>query len=217
MSQTTNNHAGNAVIAEYQKYYDELVGLIKGKTKSSTTNSDCGHNAMVFVAMLNETDSVDMLCGEMSSLRTSLYEHLYDDLIREGKAEGTTREASDWAKNQMSEALDNFVARENSILNVYVADYSPQLLDQFINPRAMKRGIENCKINIYPVPEDFSAKESLPHISKGDRILVRVENDKRQHSASVLVNPKKDLYKPLEETFNYMTQRCSPHRIDSLS
>lgn len=217
MSQTTKNTADNAVIAEYKKFYSELVDLIKRKTKSSTTNSDCGHNAMVFVAMLNETDSVDMLCGEMSSLRTSLYEHLYDDLIREGKPEGTAREAANWAKDKMSKALDNFVDREKTVLNVYVADYSKELLDQFINPDAMRRGIENGKINIYPVPENFFAKELLPHVSKGDNTLVRIETDNDKHAASVLVHPLDSIYKSLDKSYDSLKKHCTRISVVSLN
>lgn len=203
----------NNIITGYIEYFDELTRAIKSSKSDAKSNSDCGHNAMVFVSMLENTDNVNMVCGEMSAIRHSLYDHLRDDLIAEGTDQTIAQDAADWAKGRMSTALQSFVENAQKKLNIYVINYQEALLSQFINNEAVIKGIENGTINIYPLPEDFLHPELMPHIAKGDDTLVRIEDDNVHHSASVFVHPEKGMYESLNESYAYLHNRCKNRRI----
>lgn len=203
----------NSIIAGYEEYYNNLVELMQSNTKSSTNNYDCGHNAMVFVAMLYNTLKINMICGEMSILRNSMYNHLCQDLINEGVDESKAKEAAEWAKTSMIDAIKDFTSKVNSELNIFVIDYKAELIKEFIAQKEIIDACKRGKINIYPFPENYLCKDSMPHVSKGDDILVRVETDNVHHAASVLVKPTEKIINSLNKSMHLLREQCSATKL----
>ena len=84
-----------------------------------------------------------------------------------------------------------------TILETYKDEYLKDLIygDDF------KRGLKNGKIELLKLNDKLTFKQQLYHFSLSDTMIVRIEQDKEQHSAVCSLN-QKDIYDSVNNVFN---------------
>ena len=101
----------------------------------------------------------------------------------------------------MKESFKHFVTKGNSKLVIILETYKDVYLNDLICGDDFKRGLKNGKIELLKLNDNLTFKQQLYHFSLSDTMIVRIEQDKEQHSAVCSLN-QKDIYDSANNVFN---------------
>lgn len=191
-----------ATYKEIEAYYKDLEEAYNSKKESNRFNKDRSHNATIFRFMLNKSKNVYMYCGELSILRKNFGDYVKEDC---GEEEG---------RKIMQAMYDSFAAflsdkekklriiLENSVsFSVFKEDLV--LKDLFV------KALEEGQIELRALGDDLTFKEGLNHFTFTDSQIVRIEQDKIQHSAICTMN-ENQYFKSIKSTFDNLLQFAAP-------
>lgn len=156
--------------------------LAETTTASYGRNSDRQHNAALMVLMLKSgAKQICMFCGEMSVFRNGFYAEIKDERDPEvGKR----------IKDDVSNALTDFLAKDDSRLRVILEDFKTDYLtDLIIGRELFSEAQRKGKIELYKMHDWVLSKPDIDHYSYTDDLrIVRFEDDKQLHKAFYAIN-----------------------------
>lgn len=191
-----------ATYKEIKAYYKDLEEAYNSKKESNRFNKDRSHNATIFRFMLNKSKNVYMYCGELSILRKNFGDYVKEDC---GEEEG---------RKIMQAMYDSFAA--------FLSDKEKKLriiLENSVSFSAFKedlvlkdifvKALEEGQIELRALGDDLTFKEGLNHFTFTDSQIVRIEQDKIQHSAICTMN-ENQYFKSIKSTFDNLLQFAAP-------
>lgn len=181
----------------FDEYYNTLQTKLDSKKVDFELNENRAHNTTIVRFMLDNSNNINMYCGEMSVFRNNFYKYINEN-ANDDEALG------DYLRKKLIESLFSFINRENSKLNIYLEKYSNDYFDDLIDLRIFSEGIATGKINIYRLNDKLLLKSGLSHISYTDTNIVRMERDKYTHEAICAINVSGEIMKTWEDAFVYM-------------
>lgn len=181
----------------FDEYYNTLQTKLDSKKVDFELNENRAHNTTIVRFMLDNSNYINMYCGEMSVFRNNFYKYINEN-ANDDEALG------DYLRKKLIESLFSFINRENSKLNIYLEKYSNDYFDDLIDLRIFSEGIATGKINIYKLNDKLLLKSGLSHISYTDTNIVRMERDKYTHEAICAINVSREIMKTWEDAFVYM-------------
>lgn len=201
---------------DYTSFYNDIINKIDDNEQSVVTNPDGGHNSLVYSAMFEKSQVVNMVCGKMSALRTSLYHQLEKEYVDSGISDDDAKSITGFLVGRLNESLESFLDREGSELNIFVVDFDKTQLKDFCCKEAIENGVRNKKINIYPVPKTYFGRDMLIHVTMGDKRIVRMEMNKEKRSAQVIIYPEESTVNSLARSYASLQRTCEKFRIESV-
>lgn len=108
---------------------------------------------------------------------------------------------ADELQSKLKESFKHFVTKGNSKLVIILETYKDVYLNDLICGDDFKRGLKNGKIELLKLNDNLTFKQQLYHFSLSDTMIVRIEQDKEQHSAVCSLN-QKDIYDSANNVFN---------------
>lgn len=187
--------------AELQDYYNKLVNYKDSQDLRSLPNNDRRHNATILCFILKTSKEVNMYCGEMSIFRENFYSHIEKDNPGVGKS----------LKRDMIAALEEFVERTDVKLNIIVENYYEAIFSDFISYKVFRDGIISGKITIRKLNK-IAASQNLSHCVYTDTRVVRIEENREEHSGMFLANMSETLMEKFRSNFNYLYLASEPVR-----
>ena len=176
---------------EIKNYYLELRQNFENNSPIFQYNKDRAHNSVVLRLMLDTSTSIKMYCGQMSVIRTDFYEHI-------------KKEDADLAEkllSELQESFEKFITKDGNKLTIILETYKDEYLQDLICGDDFKRGLKNGKIELLKLNDKLTFKHQLYHFSLSDTMIVRIEQDKEQHSAVCSLN-QKNIYDSANNVFN---------------
>lgn len=188
-------------VNELKEYKDNLEKLYDNGSFSMVSNDNRTKNAIVTSVMLEKSKSINMFCGEMSIFRERFYCHINSE---------RGEEMAKYAKETIEDALNDFIRRDEVCMNVYIENYSPDIMKDMLP--SCKKGIRDGKIKIYKVNQNQILKRCVDHISIADcGKMTRMETDRESHNANCCfnLNPQLaqvaiDIIKDIERASSYI-------------
>ena len=184
-------------VKTFDKYYEKLQTKYEAGKVDFELNENRAHNTTIVRFMLDNSNVINMYCGEMSVFRDNFYRYI-------NEIENTEEPLGDYLKNKIIGSLSSFVNRENTILNIYLEKFSNDYFEDLIAPKIFNEGIATGKINIYKLNDKLLLKSGLTHVSYTDTNIIRMERDKYTHEAICAINVSKEMKKTWEDVFLYM-------------
>ncbi len=181
----------------FDEYYNTLQTKLDSKKTDFELNENRAHNTTIVRFMLDNSNNINMYCGEMSVFRNNFYKYINEN-ANDDEALG------DYLRKKLIESLFSFINRENSKLNIYLEKYSNDYFDDLIDLRIFSEGIATGKINIYKLNDKLLLKSGLSHISYTDTNIVRMERDKYTHEAICAINVSGEIMETWKDAFVYM-------------
>lgn len=171
-------------IDKINDYYENLSRLLSEGIQNFEFNFDCSHNSAVARFMLQNSSSVCMYCGSMSVFSKNFYEGI----------EELDSELSLYLREEMQNALRAYLHDGNKRLRV-ILEQKPEnenFLGSFIlDKNEWENALGNKSLEINYLPGYLSSKKMLNHFSfTEDGRISRLEQDRDQHSAVCILNPK---------------------------
>lgn len=184
-------------VKTFDKYYEKLQTKYEAGKVDFELNENRAHNTTIVRFMLDNSNVINMYCGEMSVFRDNFYRYI-------NEIENTEEPLGDYLKNKLIGSLSSFVNRENTILNIYLEKFSNDYFEDLIAPKIFNEGMATGKINIYKLNDKLLLKSGLTHVSYTDTNIIRMERDKYTHEAICAINVSKEMKKTWEDVFLYM-------------
>lgn len=168
-------------------YYSKLKEALESSKASFIFNKDRSHNATIMRFMFDSSHNVVMYCGSMSVFRNGFYEKIEN----EGENEAEQKIKAEEAKDELKSSLKSFFAKEDSSLSVIMENYEDVFLSDLIDENLFKENAAKGRLKLYKLSDNFTFKKKLSHFSSCDLKLVRLEQDKEEHSAVCIINDEK--------------------------
>lgn len=180
-------------LEEATAYYDMLNAAINSNLTHYFKNNDRIHNCEIARTMLNRSEGdVKMFCGEMSVFRNGFYSYIDLDPANQ-EPENNERPLGRALRNQLADAIINFVNHGDRRLMIVVEHFNKSHLNDLISPEAIDLGRTNGAIEIKALRDDTVMKQNLGHFSFcAAPNMVRLEQDKVTHTAICAVNRPDD-------------------------
>ena len=185
------------LIKIFNKYYETLQNKFNSNKADFELNENRAHNATIVRFMLDNSNNINMYCGEMSVFRNNFYRYINENTPN-------NELLGDYLREKLIKSLSSFINRENSMLNIYLEKFSNDYFDDLIDLRIFSEGITAGKIYVYKLNDKLLLKSGLSHISYTDTNIVRMERDKYTHEAICAINVSKEIMKTWEDAFVYM-------------
>lgn len=190
-------------IEELNTYYDSLCEKKQSENPDFVLNGDRAHNAIIECFMLDNSNSINMYCGEMSVFRDGFYTHINQNNNAEQMAENGQL-LGDQLKSKVIKSLSLFVDRANTSLNIYFERFDSKFLRDLIAPAVFRNGISTGKIRLFKLDDNLFLKKDVAHTSYTDTNIVRIERDPKTHEAICAINATEDIMAMVKETFASM-------------
>ena len=187
---------------QMEEYYQKLKSAFDSKKVFDYYNQDRAHNATVFRLMLDESENIFMYCGELSLLRIPFY-----DLVVGGDKDKNNTEP---IMTSMYESLSKFFKKSNSHICVILEN--KQDIDNFKDTNLVRSALDNKQLEIYYLGNDLTTRNDLNHFTVTDSEIVRVEQDKEQHSAICTLNDE-EYYLQFNKYFQQILSYSKPLNI----
>lgn len=186
--------------SDLEKYRRELTDRVKSPEASSLSNRDRAHNAMIEAELLTQCSRVRMYCGEMSVFRGRFYNHI-------AKSHGN--EIADYCRDAMRSAVESFLSRPGTTLDVIVENYRDDLTDDLIFPRQLwRQALSDSKITLRRLDNPSILKGCIAHTASGDgNKILRVEMDKDKHEAICLFNADKKVTRSCNDLLDNLSSK----------
>lgn len=170
-----------ATYNEIELYYRSLDETYESKQKSNRFNKDRSHNATIFRFMLDKSNKIYMFCGELSILRRGFQEYVEKDC---GDTEGKR------IMDAMYDSLKRFLSDDKKKIHIILensislSDFVTDLVEKDLFMVALKKG----QVELKALGDNLTSKEGLSHFTYTDTQIVRIEQDKKEHSAICTMN-----------------------------
>lgn len=189
-------------MSDIEKYYDKLKdALSKGKNYEDR-NHNRSHNAMVMKLMLENSDEINMFCGEMSIFRKGFY----DEIRIKHPEEGNLLETL------MREALNEFFNKKKSLINIILQRYEVKYLDDLIVDKEIF--LKHVKLSHLPELDYEGYRKSVKHVNHfsftKDRKIARWEMNMDKHEAIVNIGKDKRPTKVPVRIFKILKRSAIP-------
>lgn len=161
----------------FEEYYQELKTAFESGSPSVRYNSDRAHNAVIMCFMFDNSNVVNMYCGQMSVLRNGFFDKI------NAQNDFNDPKLGDELKSHLKESLNSFLGREDARLNILFESYSTEYKNDLISGEKMKNSLIDKKLSMKVLPEDLKIRKTLDHFTVSDTGIYRFEDDKEQHSA----------------------------------
>jgi len=170
-------------------YYTKLNEALNTPEACFIFNRDRAHNSTIMRFMFDKSNEVFMFCGSMSVFRDGFYKKIeFDEKIEEGGLK-----ISKDAKSNLSSSLKSFFAKEDSKLTIILERYDSSFFDDLIDIDLFKENVNKGRLLLYKLDDNFTFKKKLSHFASSDKKIVRLEQDKEEHSAVCIINDEKML------------------------
>lgn len=191
-----------ATYKEIEAYYKDLEEAYNSKKESNRFNKDRSHNATIFRFMLNKSKNVYMYCGELSILRKNFGDYVKKDC---GEVEGRK------IMQAMYDSFDAFLSDKEKKLRIILENSVPfsAFKEDLVLKDIFVKGLEEKQIELRALGDDLTFKEGLNHFTFTDSQIVRIEQDKIQHSAICTMNEDK-YFNSIKSTFDNLLQFATP-------
>lgn len=187
-------------IEELDNYYQTLCDKLDSKQFDVVLNNDRAHNTTIMRAMLEKSQTINMYCGEMSVFRTGFYSH-----INKNNPTAGTEQLGDHLKNKIASALQGFIKRPNSELNIYFERFDDSYLQDVIDEEIFRSGRQQNKINLFKLDDSLFLKTGIAHTSyTPDSHILRIERDAQAHEAVCGLNIPDNILELVSSTFTKM-------------
>lgn len=175
-----------------REYKAELEKLYSKEEFSMISNDDCDKNAIVTSVMLQKSTSIEMYCGKMSVFREAFYQHISS---KKGN------KSASYAKEEMQKSLETFIKKDDSLMKIYVENYSTDILSDLLPD--FKKGIAIGKIRIFSVDKYMILASGIDHIAYADNgNMTRLETDRESHSANCCFHLDSQLSQTASDIFD---------------
>lgn len=181
---------------EIDMYYDRLTSTLESQKWDIALNKDRAHNAMVMRLLLNSSDNISMYCGEMSVFRQAFYDH-----ISNNNKENDEERLGDYLKEKMIDSMNHFLSKDKANLQIILEKKVDQNSDDLIFGEEFKQGIAEGKIAVYYLSDNMLFKGDISHFAVSDSVI-RMERDRKEHSAICAINPPEDQVTTMLNLFN---------------
>ena len=105
--------------------------------------------------------------------------------------------------------MRSFFEKKDARLNVILENYDPSYLDDLIDAPLFKENVEKGSLKICKLDDSFTFKKKLSHFSSSDKNIVRLEQDKIEHSAVCILNDE-NLQESSKKLFNKLSEVATP-------
>lgn len=166
-----------------EAYYNKLNEALETSEASFIFNRDRSHNSTIMRFMFDKSHEIYMFCGSMSVFRKGFYEKIGTD-----EKNNYAKEIANEAENSLVDSMRKFFAKDGAKLFVILENYNPAFLKDVIDVELFKDNRLKGKLMLYKLDESFTFKKRLSHFSSSDIKIVRLEQDKEEHSAVCIVN-----------------------------
>lgn len=179
---------------EIEVYYKDLEEAYNSKQESNRFNKDRSHNATIFRFMLDKSENVYMYCGELSILRKNFGEYVKEDC---GKDDGGK------IMQAMYDSFTAFLSDKKKKLSIILENSVsfPAFKEDLVLKDVFVKALEEGQIELRALGDDLTFKEDLNHFTFTDSQIVRIEQDKVQHSAICTMN-ESQYFNSIKSTFN---------------
>lgn len=176
---------------EMDRYYLDLKQSLETKAPVFQYNKDRAHNSVVLRLMLDTSTIIKMYCGQLTVMRTSFYDHIREE----------NEELAKELQSKLQESFKTFLSKDNSKMVIILETYKKEYLKDLISVEDFQKGLMDGKIELFKLSNSLTFKQQLYHFSLSDTMIVRLEQDKEQHSAVCSLN-QKDIYESANSTFD---------------
>lgn len=185
---------------ELENYYSTLESKLQSKECNYILNHDRAHNAIIESFMLNKSNNINMYCGEMSVFRNDFYNYIDKEHCPDNN--DNKQSLGNRLKKNVIKALDSFIKRENTCLNIYFEKYDRCYFLDVIDQELFKEGANANKIHFYSLSDQLVLKKELFHIAYASPCMIRVETNSEIHEATCAINPPKNIIDSVTKIFN---------------
>ena len=187
---------------EILDYYKTLREAYENNSLFFGTNRDHAHNAMVMRLMLEKSNNISMFCGEMSVFRKKFY-----DKIRENNPE-----LGDRIEKIMIDTLNEFVRKDNAIINIILTSFkSDYLEDLIVDGDSFVKVARIMYLPKLSYPGYDNAVDLMNHFSfTEDRRISRVETKADEHEAILMIGEDPSVTDMPAETFEDLRRIATP-------
>lgn len=165
----------------YDEYYRELKQAFDSNSVSIRYNKDRAHNAVIMSFMLDNTNVIQMYCGEISVLRSRFYDKIDEDHKTDSPKLG------EGLKTRVIKSLVDFIKRDGTRLEIILEKDAESTITDMVDSKFYD-AIQSGKIIVNYLPKDFPSGNALNHFSVTDRSMFRFEEEKDTHSAICCFN-----------------------------
>lgn len=176
---------------EMDRYYLDLKQSLETKAPVFQYNKDRAHNSVVLRLMLDTSTIIKMYCGQLTVMRTSFYDHIREE----------NEELAKELQSKLQESFKTFLSKDNSKMVIILETYKKEYLKDLISVEDFQKGLMDGKIELFKLSNSLTFKQQLYHFSLSDTMIVRLEQDKEQHSAVCSLN-QKDIYESANSAFD---------------
>ena len=185
---------------EANDYYAALCAKLASKEFEVVSNNDRVHNAVIERLILENSQLVNMYCGEMSVFREGFYFHINQN----NQIEHEDQPLGDILKMDVIQALQDFIDRPNTKLNIYFEKYDGSYLRDLITTKVFRNGVQLGKINLFKLNDALFLKTGIGHTTCTDSGIMRIERDPQTHEAVCGLNIPNDILELTTSTFETM-------------
>ena len=186
---------------EIEAYYKDLEEAYNSKQESNRFNKDRSHNATIFRFMLDKSKEIYMFCGELSILRCGFKEHVVKDC---GESDGEK------IMKAMYDSFTRFLSDDGKKIHIILeksasSDFVSDLVPKDFFMKALKRR----QIELRALGDNLTSKEGLDHFTFTDTQIVRIEQNKIEHSAICTMNGVQ-YFNKIKTTFDNLNRFAVP-------
>lgn len=196
-------------------YYQKLNTALESSDASFIFNKDRSHNATIMRFMFDKSNEVCMYCGSMSVFRKGFYEKIENEsgsAEKDKKQEYTAEERKMMAKEAkegITTSLKSFFDKKGSKLSVIMENFEEGFLDDLIDENLFKENVAKGQLLLYSLNDGFTFKSKLSHFSSSDQKIVRLEQDKEEHSAVCIINDN-EMSESSNSMFDMLVKAATP-------
>lgn len=179
-------------IRDAEDYYNKLVSILQSNNFDIEMNRDRVHNSVIMSFVLEKSNSICMYCGEMSVFRKPFYEYIIRD---------NHPDLGDFLKKKLSRSMSDFINRDDTDLQIILEKKMTSIPDDLIFEDDFLEAVKVGKIKISYLNPDIVFNNTMSHFSFTSR-TVRMEKDKKEHTAIFSVNAPTNLIEDYKSHFN---------------
>ncbi len=197
-----------ATFKEIEAYYRSLDDAYKSGQESNRFNTDRSHNATIFRFMLDKSEHIYMFCGELSVLRHSFAKYVKEDC---GPADGEK------GMRRMYDSLACFLSDEKKTLHIILendisSDHKGHFVDDLVTKELFMKALKKGQIELNALGDNLTSKEGLSHFTYTDTQIVRIEQDKVEHSAICTMNDAR-YYHQIKTIYSNLSRFAVPVQL----
>ena len=188
-------------------YYRDLNSYFLSNGEHCLPNSNRAHNATILRFMLDNANSINMYCGEMSIFRESFYNHINNS---------SQENVGTVLKSEIIDAITRFISKSEACLNVIIENFKTSYFGDLISSKVFKDGIKAGKIKLRQLDKTLVLTNGLSHCTFTDNGIVRIEMEQEPHSGLCTVNLSEDLSKILHANYGILEKSSTPIKAEEL-